>query len=151
MQSCYFTLKEQPFYCSELWYLQAPATGTHDIVISWAGQVRRRLGGGISLYNVAQQAPDATASNTGTLVPNITTTATTSTTAPMFVDGMLNAAGGTRDPTEPQQTERYDLFQAGVSAAGSTRPVVEAGSWDMSWSFGDADVIHVVAAFAEAQ
>ena len=146
------TAGADPYYCSELWYLQAPATGTHDIVITWAGTVTRRLGGGISLYNVAQQAPEATASSTGAGVTTITTTTTTATTGPFLVDGVyISVSGGGRTADEPNQVARYSITQSGDAAGSSTRPVAEAGNWDMTWSFNSSDTTHVVAAFAEAQ
>lgn len=43
--------------CVKLWYLLAPDVGTYNIVISWAGPNTALTGGGISLYNVKQQAP----------------------------------------------------------------------------------------------
>ena len=140
-----------PYVCSELWYLIAPATGTHDVVVTWAAQVDRRIVGATSMLNVAQQAPEATANTGSASAATITTTVTTTSTAPMLMDGLTVSSGGGRIPTEVLQTENFDVPQGGVGGAGSRRPGGEPGDKDMTWTFSSGMVAHVVAAFAEAQ
>ena len=52
------------FLCVGMWYLLAPDTGTNDVVITWNGNVSEGSGGATSIYNAAQRAPEAQASQT---------------------------------------------------------------------------------------
>lgn len=52
------------FVCASMWYLLSPDTGTHNVVITWNGNVSDRSGGATSIYNAAQQGPETQASQT---------------------------------------------------------------------------------------
>jgi len=77
----------------ELWYMLAPDTGTHNVVVSMTGTV---TGGGIrcsSFYGVAQQAPEATQEATGTTTI-ATNTITTITDNAWIIGGGTHAGTG---------------------------------------------------------
>ena len=135
--------------CVGLWYLLAPDVGTHDIVVTWAGNVSRRNGGGISIYNAAQQPPEA--QNTQTLTGNpssITTSITTATNGAWVIDAVGSGSSGNFTALEAGQTERYDAQAGSSQGAGSTKVVSTAGPTSMGWSQAANRLAHVVAAFA---
>ena len=137
--------------CVDLWYLIAPDTGTHDVVVTWNGIVAHRIGGGISLINAAQQAPEATGSSTQDSAGSITTSVTTLTDDAWLIDAVgMDAAGIGFAPGESNQIERYDETSAASAGAGSSKPVNTAGSADVSWSNDTSALAHAVAAIAQA-
>jgi hypothetical protein len=120
--------------CVELWYLAAPDEGTHDIVITWNGTVNNGTGGGISLFNVTQQAPEATATQgkqpTGGF---ISTEITTATDGAWLVDAVGDGSGLTSLPyaaTEPGQTARYTVIGT-VDPSAFTGCTLPSGSGDL--------------------
>ena len=136
-----------PTLCASLWYLLAPDVGTDSVVITYNGAVTRRSGGAISIYNAAQQAPEATAKQTLVSTTTIITSLTTITDGAWLVDVVAASNGAAFTPTETGQTEQYDL-QAGTSrAAGAIRDVPASGPTSMGWSKSASDLAHIVAAF----
>ncbi len=148
---------------SELWYLQNPDSGTDTITITCTDSVERRTGGAVSLEGVAQQAAEATATNTaGENGPGITisTNITTQTDGAWVIDVVTtqrsNDGSSTWSTTTGGMTERWDHLQGNRhQSAGSTKPVATAGQTTMSWSHdysgsNSQRVAHAVAAFAPA-
>ena len=137
--------------CVSLWYLLAPDIGTHGIVITWPENTDNRSAGGISIYNAAQQGPEA--SNATSLTGNPTTiftALTTSTNGAWAIDAVGSGMPGAFTPLEPGQIERYEVQAFGSAGAGSTRHVPTAGATSMAWSQNANRMAHVVAAFAPA-
>jgi len=138
------------YLCTSLWYLVAPATGIHDIVVNWTGSVDYATAGGMSLYNVAQLGPEAQNSqaiNSGT---TISTSITTFSDGAWVVDAVGSGNPGAFTPTGSGQTERYDVSGDTSAGAGSTRYVATHGAVSMSWSQAANRMAQVLAAFAPA-
>lgn len=119
--------------CVSLWYLLAPAVGTANVVVTWSSSVSNATAGAISLYNVAQAAPEANATsvnNSGATTTNITTLTDGAWVVDMFGSGNgggLSAAGG--------QTARFTNTSGSTTAGGgSTKPVATAGATSVTWS-----------------
>ena len=139
--------------CVSLWYILAPDTGDHDIIITWAGNVSHRNGGGISVYNVKQQAPEASNANSENSGNDITTSVTTLTNGAWLFDavGAGDDDGDDFEATQTGQQIRYTTDTSSSSAAGSTKLVPTTGSSSMGWEHDHPDrLAHVVAAFAPA-
>ena len=136
--------------CASLWFLLEPDTGTHDIVITWPQDTDNRSGGGISIYNAAQQGPEA--SNTKALSGSpstITTSLTTLTDGAWVIDAVGSGSKGSGfSPLESGQTERYDVTAGSSAGAGSTKYVASAGLTSMGWAQNANRLAHVIAAFA---
>lgn len=139
------------YQCVGLWYLLTPDTGTHDVVITWGGNLEDRHGGAISLYNAAQQPPEASAKSSAAPVVTISTSITTVTDGAWVVDAVGSGNPGAGFTTlEPGQTEHYENGADSSSAAGSTKVVAQATTTVMGWSQAANRMAHVVAAFAVA-
>ena len=132
--------------CVELWYLLAPEVGTFNIVITFGGAAAETTGGGISLYNVKQQAPEAF--NSQGLDP--ATSITTLTDGAWLVDavGSGNAIDTGFTALESGQTRRFEDGTTTSASAGGTRYIATAGAANMGWSQAANRMTHVVAAFA---
>lgn len=122
----------------EIWYLLAPDTGTHDLVVNYVGTPDAGVAA-VSLYNVDQNTPAsaATEQNSGT---DITLNITTSTDNSMVVDvtSVDGTGGGPIHTPDAGQTERAD-YVAGAGAgdfnsAVSTRQTTTAGTYNMGWT-----------------
>lgn len=141
---------------TELYYLLAPASGTDTITVTYGGAVNRRVGGAISLTNVKQQAAEAVITNSNTGSSTISTDITTLTDGALVLDVVSQ---GDSDPNSFTTTtfgmvERWEQVSDGNghTGAGSTKPVVSAGSTTMSWSHtGNTRMAHSLAAFAPAE
>jgi hypothetical protein len=106
--------------------------------------------GAISFEGVAQQAPEATNTNTNVGPNSISTGITTVTDGAWVVDVVVD---GNADAFTPYggQTEQYDEVASSSTGAASTKEMATAGSTNMGWSAGSANrLAHVVAAFAPA-
>ena len=137
-----------PFMCVSLWYLVAPATGTADVVITWAGNVRRRNGGAISIFNAAQQGLEAQNSQALNAATTISTSINTVTEGTWVIDAVGGGTGTAFTPLAPNQIEQYDIQEGSSRGAGSTKHVPTAGPTAMSWTKTGNYLAHVVAAFA---
>jgi hypothetical protein len=133
------------------WYLIAPPVGTANVVVTWSASLTDRTAGAISLYNISQQAPEASASNSnnsGTTTTNITTLSDGACIVDMFGSGQGqgNLAPG------PDQTQRYIQSSGGTtSGGGSTKYLATAGTTSMTWTqTGINRSAQVVSAYAPA-
>jgi hypothetical protein len=108
-----------------LYYILAPSTGANNVVVTFNESCRATVGA-ISLYNVAQQAPEADNSGTGTgSTPSLSLTTITDNA---WVTDVISVNSSSVSIAENAgQTERYDgkNYQR---LAGSTKPVVSAGA-----------------------
>ena len=139
------------YQCVGLWYLLTPPVGTFNVVVTWAGNLDDRHGGAMSLYNAAQQGPEA--QNTTGLDPTvtITTAVTTVTDGAWLIDAVGSGNPGAGFTTlESGQTERYENAANSSSAGGSTKVVPNATTTSMGWSQAANRMAHVVAAFTVA-
>jgi hypothetical protein len=139
----------------ELWYLleaDLPGSGSYNVVVTLSQATNELTAGAISLTDVAQQAPEASNTNSNVGQDTISSNITTLTDGAWLVDvvhcgeesGGFAANGG--------QSERYDRVTGSSEGAGSTKPVAGAGATSAGWTFntGANRLAHVVAAFAPA-
>jgi hypothetical protein len=115
-----------------LYYLLAPDTGTHDIVVSYSAEFYSTAVGAISLYNVAQQAHEVT-NNAAGYSTNATTSMTTVTANDWIVD-VVGCDNGARD-LAPQggETGRW-MNNTDGRVEGGTLSAGAAGSKTLSWT-----------------
>ena len=133
-----------------LWYLLAPDVGTYNVVVSFTNLPVGASAIAISLYNVAQQAPEASAkireSADGSITRSITTITNNAWLVDIFCDNFSTVDGtpGTGQTGRGRQSNLQDTEM-------STKPVASAGatsvSWDTSGGWGDNQGI-IVASFA---
>jgi len=127
-----------------------PSAGTYTVEIIYADTVSDLIGGAVSLSGVAQQAPEAVATNSDEDENVISTNITTQTDGAWVVDVVCHSRGENFITTTAGMTERYDEDSGAHTAAGATKAVASAGSTTMSWEFDGSDdpIVHVLAAFA---
>lgn len=134
--------------CASIWYLVNPPTGSNTVSVSFAGSTTDLNVGAISLYNVAQTAPEATASNQATGNPtSITTNITTLTNNAWVVDAAHSGNTGTFT-AGPGQTQRFSRDGSTSALTASTKLVAGAGLTSMQESQAANRLSHVLAAFA---
>ena len=138
------------FVCVSLWYLTAPAVGTEDIVITWAGNVSRRIGGGTSIYNAAQQAPESKNSQFLNSASTISTDVSALTDGAWVIDAVGASGNALFTTTSAGQIIRYNTQSGASAGAGSTKHATVAGTVTMGWSQAGGRKAQVVAAFAPA-
>jgi uncharacterized repeat protein (TIGR02543 family) len=140
------------FNRAQLFYLANPAAGAHNVVVTFAGAVNGITGGAISLAGVANQAPEAAATNHVGTGSTISTTISTLTAGAWVVDVVGSGASSVSfTATTSGMTERYDQFANGAGGAGSTKAPTATGATTMSWtSSSGSRLVHSVAAFAAA-
>jgi hypothetical protein len=139
---------------AELWYLleaDLPSAGTYNVIVNTSGTFDEIVVGATSLDNVAQQAPEASNSNSNDAQTTITTNITTLTDGAWLVD-VVHSGNETGDfAPNGSQTERYQRVSGSSTGAGSTKEVSTAGSTSAGWTSAGANrLAHVVAAFAPA-
>ena len=137
---------------TSLYYLLNPLTGTANIAIDHLVGSDHVAVGGISLANVKQEAPEATAHGWVTADPTTISTAITTLTDGAWVVDVVGDGGNVtaRDPNAVGMVERWDENANSSGGAGSTKPVATAGvttnTWDMNT--GGNRLSHSLAAFA---
>jgi len=140
-----------------LYYLleaDLPEPGYYTVAALYAANdVAQRLGGSVSRANVAQQAPEAVATNSNTGQDTISTNITTITANAWVVDVVAGDDEGSFTTTTGGMTERWDVSgddsTRGSTAAGATKSPASAGLTTMSWSYssGTYMLAHSIAAF----
>jgi len=138
-----------------LYYLleeDLPEPGYYNVAVTYAANdVAQRLGGSVSRANVAQQAPEAVATNSNTGQDTISTNITTVTADAWVVDVVACDDEGSFSTTTGGMTEQWDVNgdDAGSTAAGATKLPASAGLTTMSWSYssGANMLAHSIAAF----
>jgi hypothetical protein len=142
--------------CSGVFYLLNPPAGTANVDVTFPAKVGNaidvRQAGAFVLYNVAQQAPQATKAAGANATTNpVNTSITTLTANSWVVDVITQGNTGTFTTTQAGQTLRWQQACGPSSAAGSTKEVATAGSAVLGWSHSRAKrYSHALAAFAPA-
>jgi hypothetical protein len=131
------------------WYLLNPAVGTFNIVASGTKSATTTAyvrAGTIVLQGVKQQAPEAsaTASGSGTA---LSVPITTLSDNAWIVDLASGAQGGTILTPEASQTKRWETITQ-IRGSGSTKPLAVHGSTTMSWTVVSEDWGDFAAAWA---
>ena len=117
-----------------LWYLLSPTVTTANVVVTWSATVNTATAGAISLYGVAQSAPEANATsynNAGATTTNITTLTNDAWVVDIFGSGQDR---GDLAPGSGQTQRFINASGATTSGGGSTKPVTTAGSTSVTWS-----------------
>ncbi len=113
----------------DIWYLIAPATGSHSIVITFSATVIA-LVGAVSWNGVSQSAPVGSFSSaTGNdAVPTLNVASAVGE----FVTDVVSSSY--TETVGPGQTQRFNALEGGLYGAGSTQP--GATTVTMSWTQG---------------
>lgn len=129
-----------PYVREELWYLVAPASGAHDVVVTMAG-VTDRIDLLISTWQgVDQTTPFETNSGTGTITTNatsVTTNITPSSNNNVILDSMY-----TRDDVGvAANSNQNELGTAGSTDTygASYKRQATAASTSMNWTWTNSD------------
>lgn len=129
---------------AEIWYLSSPSTGTHDLVITYTGNMGAIYGSWTSLIGSKLSGqPDSTDNNGGstTICSDPHTVSTTVVSDNSWVFDVINASGGTIGAAGAGQTS--------LGGGSSYKPDNAAGSTTMSWAFSGCNSgAHVAASFA---
>ncbi|MFZ0034386.1 MAG: hypothetical protein WAK60_05305, partial [Sedimentisphaerales bacterium] len=135
---------------SDLYYMLNPPVGTYTVLVNFNGSVSYRVGGGVSLSNIKQQAPEAVAASSATSA-SISTIITVPNTGAWVVDVVGHSNSGSF--TTSTSTERWDKTSSYHTAAASTKAVTSSGSNTLSWTFSGSSgtIIHSLAAFAPSE
>ncbi len=143
---------------TELWYLIAPATGTHDVVVTYANEPSDFFSVGVTTYTGAKQTaqPDASGKNTSG-ASNVTSMAKSITTIAdncWIVGAASNLANGTLTVGDSGTTLRQSIYQRTVGGyelfqLDSNGAKTPAGSYStgINW-VGNAQANIVVASIA---
>jgi hypothetical protein len=138
-----------------IYYLTGPAASTGNIVVNFSGAATE-IGGYATVVNcLAQEGPEAVATNTfpqsSLGAHTITSPVTTLTDLAFIVDGTVGNQNTTATTLENDQIEIASTYYnaGGGSVVGmSSRFVDYAGTYNMSWNFSNVNRIpHVMAAF----
>jgi len=147
---------------TDLYYIleaDLPAPGTYNVYVKRAGSCNETGAGAISLFNVAQQPPEAVAANTAASQNSISTNITTLTSNAWLVDVVATGHEGEFWPGSASASAgmlRRWVRAGGYgtpksSAAAGTMPVPCPGLVTVTWNHPDVnDIAHSVAAFAPA-
>jgi hypothetical protein len=126
----------------ELWYLIAPATGTHNVVVSVTAAASIQAGA-VTYYNVDQTTPMGTvALNNGTAsggVGSTSLTVPTSNTDQVVVDTMGNDNGGSVSIGSGQTPLWDDSFNHSLASSKSA----SASSTNISWDINSSDWVDI--------
>lgn len=114
---------------ASLWRLVAPATGTHNVVITISNTSDVILGGATSWTGVDQTTPLGTSAKATAQSGTTATVNVSSATGEVVVDVVIGL-----DPISvgAGQTSRYATTGIGLTGAGSSEP--GAGTVTMSWT-----------------
>lgn len=134
-----------------LWYLLAPDTGAHNVVVSFTNTPSNGASAvAISLYGVAQRAPEAftktLADANSPISANITTLTNNSWLVDVFgnMNSATNATAGSGQTERARQSNMQDL-ELSTKLVAIAGPTSTSWTWDNTWFSG-----LVVAAFAPA-
>lgn len=122
---------------TELWYLVAPVTGTHDITVTFDGSTEFVTVGSISLTGVDQTSPldsnNGATGASGTASVDVTTVATDA-----WITDVVAQPGENDIPAAGTgQTERWATANDSAGAGGSTEVATSAAAYTMDWTMAD--------------
>ena len=138
---------------TDLWYLLNPPTGTYQVLVTFAGKVRSKICGSVSLSNVAQQAPAAVAVNSVTTYEtSISTDINVPTASSWVVDVVAGSSGaGSFTETAAEMSLRWTQITDYSSGASSTKES-SSGATTLSYTnTANGRMSHSLAAFAPAE
>lgn len=135
---------------TEIWYLVDPASGTHDVVVSFTGTVDRTVVSAYSMQGAKTTGvPDANAgsASAGT---SVTTNITTVADGAIIIDALYTKDLVSPEPEGTQiRREAVNVNSNDDRTAGSTKKKATAGATSMSWTWTNSDdYAHSVASFA---
>lgn len=132
---------------ASVWYLDAPASGAHDVVVTATSNAFIRAAA-VSLIGAKTGGADATAGGSYSSATNGKTTSITTTVANCWLFDAITDQNNAMTATSPQ----VDNFDAGdTTSRGSYKTDVSAGSNSMDWTWtGTDEGVHAIAAFAPA-
>jgi hypothetical protein len=142
--------------CNGIFYLLNPPAGTANVTINFppngTNLIDNRHAGAFVLYNVAQQAPDATMTAGANATTNpVNTSITTLSPETLVVDVITQGNVGTFTAAQPGQTARWQASCVSSASATSTAEVAVPGSRTMGWSRTKPNrYAHALAAFRAA-
>ncbi|MGD9231939.1 MAG: hypothetical protein PVJ20_14075 [Desulfobacterales bacterium] len=120
-----------------LYYLANPASGKHDITVTFAGPVTSANVGAISLYNTKQTAPVNLVTSKQDNQKKIITKITTKNDGSWVVDIV---GGGHKSKLKPKAGGHVQRFNSQESSGGKsslvggTLPVLSAGEVSLHWA-----------------
>ncbi len=137
---------------TDLWYMLNPPSGQHAVLATFAGLVRYKTCGAVSLANVAQQAPIAVAVNGLTISgTSISSTIDVPTASSWVVDVVGSGGGGDFTETAAGMNRRWRQKTSSSSGASSTK-ASSGGVTTLSYSNTvSGRISHSLAAFAPAE
>lgn len=142
---------------TEIWYLDAPDAGTHDVVVTWGSGGASDANSGtvtaLAVDGAATGAPQATAGSTETSTTHQDTDVTSTTDGAVSIESSCRSFGVTGAPAEGQ-TERSELSDASGTGGtgGAAYEILGAAglySQDYDWS-GSCTAVYAVAVWGAA-
>lgn len=135
----------------EIWYLLNPSTGTNNVTITYSGTTDDIMAGATNLYNVAQQAPTQTATNTNDSA-NTTVTFTPTNDMSGVIEVIVNGTPGSNTLfPNSNQTEIYEVSTTSARSAANFSYAYENTSTSLTEGATIIDnQAHVAAIFAPA-
>jgi len=141
---------------SQFYYLAAPTTGTHDIVVSWSGADTSVGVAYVSLAGADQGAPDVEGYGAVNNLTTISKSVTTTTSSDLLVAGFAIQQGATFHTVgagQTLETSSSAMGSANYYANITSKQTVASGSNSMSMSWttakpADALVVGIKAAAA---
>ena len=127
-------------YQTELFYLPEPlpSAGSYPVAVTFSAATTSAVAGAISMTNVAQNAPEAVATNAvNSNASSISTSITTKTNGAMVVDLFGLGSSSTITAGSGQTLEWSQKTTGGSSnsgGGGSVKSVATAGATTMSWT-----------------
>lgn len=117
------------------WYLIAPATGTHNVIVSYTGAIEGDAVTVMSLTGVHQSSPIDVQNVFKANSANPSNAVTTTVDNCLVVDVLTGSGSGTSLTADASQTERSSITNAGqIRSATSSEAKAVAGSVTMSWT-----------------
>jgi pectate lyase len=134
---------------TQLFYQLNPASGAHNVVVTFHGPVDGTSSTAVSLSGVAQGAPERVATKVDTSGADSISTAITTATAGAWVVDVVGSGNSGSFTASSGQTERTDIAASGMTGATSTKPMATAGATTLGWAHSGANrLAHSLASFA---
>ena len=128
---------------AQWFYLLNPASGTHDIVISWTGGNSYIVAGGISFSGVSQSNPLGTAATNSGTSTTASVDVTSSSTAVVVDCLAFDRTGTTTATCDASQTQQWNIaVTADKRGAASTKS--GASTTTMSWTLSNSRAFCIV-------
>jgi len=135
---------------TQLFYILNPQSEAADIQVNYSGNIHYKAGGSISLFNVAQEEPQAVAANSNLTTNSISTDIMNSSASGALVDvvGCGNPGSFTADSTGMDEQWEQTIGNT-ITAAGAVRFLDAPGTYTNTWRHNDANrLTHSVVALS---